>query len=295
MSRGPSEQELQTQALLALDRRVDRLEDPPVDAREAARDAGLLVDLATAESNAFKRLTGTHNRWPDVDALGQKVTELEQRRAAKAAELQELRDREVSAPAEHADRLATWQIDGEQGPRPESELPGIREEVRERKEEVDALDRAVTRALDEQAAYFEKHRPRLVKDADRHRDKKVAAYRQKAAEAEQARAEALEAQRWSVRARLYPSREAMQEPPDQLAGGRKRALEPMGLGAAPIPSLVFAALRADADYIADAMTMEQQLAIEGRDPRQPPNTEWSDDPAARAERDKRTADWLSRR
>jgi hypothetical protein len=58
---------------------------------------------------------------------------------------------------------------------------------------------------------------------------------------------------------------------------------------------VFDTLRADADWLADAMTPEQRLAIQGRDPRKPPNTGWDDTPRARAERDKKTAAWLKSR
>jgi hypothetical protein len=56
---------------------------------------------------------------------------------------------------------------------------------------------------------------------------------------------------------------------------------------------VLDALRADADSLREAATPEQKALMgEGRDPRTPPATEWSDTPEAKAERDKRTAEWL---
>jgi hypothetical protein len=87
----------------------------------------------------------------------------------------------------------------------------------------------------------------------------------------------------------------MQEVPDTVAGGRKQPLQAMGLNAPVAPGRVFDTLRADADWLADAATPEQRLAIQGHDPRTPPATEWSDTPEARAERDKKTAEWLSSR
>jgi hypothetical protein len=57
---------------------------------------------------------------------------------------------------------------------------------------------------------------------------------------------------------------------------------------------VIDAFRADANWLRQAATPEQKALMgEGRDPRKPPATEWSDKPEARAERDKKTAEWLS--
>lgn len=134
----------------------------------------------------------------------------------------------MSEPAAHADRLTTWQLEGEKGPRPESELPAIRLAIRERQEEIEGLDRAVTRELNELVAYWNKHRPRLIKDAELHCDDKQRAYLEKIAEAAQARAELCAAKRACVLAHTYPSQEAMQEVPDTLAGGRRQPLQAMG-------------------------------------------------------------------
>jgi hypothetical protein len=175
------------------------------------------------------------------------------------------------------------------GRAPEPELPGIRRQIRQRREEWEALTRATERVLADKAAYIEKHRGRLVKDADSHRDGKVAAYLEKVAQLEQARAEAYAAQRATVFARLYPSREAMQEVPDTFAGGRRRALQPMGLTGQVSPGRVFDALRADADWLREAATPEQKaLTGDGRDPRKPPATHWDQTDEAREwQRDQR--------
>jgi hypothetical protein len=293
MSRGPSEQELQTHALLALDKRVDRLEDPPADPRQVARDAGLPADLAATETSVWRRLSPARNRWPEIVEFDQRVAELEMRQAAKADELRELRDREMAEPPAHADRLAAWQLEGEHGPRPESELPTIRRQIRQRQEEWDALTRATERVLAEKAEFVEKHRGRLVRDADRLADDAHRRYLELVDQLTNQRAELQASRRATVWARLYPGEAAARETPDQFCGGRAKPLRAMGLEASVAPDRVLDALKADADWLRDAATPEQKALMgEGRDPRTPPATEWSDTPEAKAERDKRTAEWL---
>src|SRR5829696_2609178 len=136
------DQELKTQsnALVSLDQREGNLDNRVAaiegfvrkDQAETIREAGLPADLVSVETNVWRRLSPTRNRWPEIAEFDERVAELEQRQAAKADELRELRDREISAPAADYDRLATWQLDGEQGQRPEPELPRIREQIEQR-------------------------------------------------------------------------------------------------------------------------------------------------------------------
>jgi hypothetical protein len=58
---------------------------------------------------------------------------------------------------------------------------------------------------------------------------------------------------------------------------------------------VLDALRADADWLAEAATPEQRMAVAGIDPRTPPNTEWTDSPEAKARRAQRMAEWANSR
>ena len=90
----------------------DRLRPSQAD---AIREAGLPAGLVATEANVWKRLSPARNRWPEIAAFDERVAELLQRQAEKASELRDLRDREIGAPAADADRLATWQLDGEQG------------------------------------------------------------------------------------------------------------------------------------------------------------------------------------
>jgi hypothetical protein len=63
----------------------------------------------------------------------------------------------------------------------------------------------------------------------------------------------------------------MAEPPDTLAGGRKKALAPM-VSAAVAAERVFAVLRAGAWLATEMVTNEQGAALAVRDPRLPPGT-----------------------
>lgn len=165
-------------------------------------------------------------------------------------------------------------MDGEQGPRPEPELPAIKEQIRERQEEWEALTRATERVLVEKAEFVEKHRPRLIKEADSQADEAHSHVLQLIDQLAEARADLFAKRRATVWARLYPGEQAAREVPDTLAGGRNQALVPLGVNANVVPGRVVEALRADADWLRQAATAEQGLAIEGRDGRKPPATVW---------------------
>jgi hypothetical protein len=244
------------------------------DQAEMIRERGLPADLVSVETNVWRRLSPARNRWPEIAAFDERVAELEMRQAAKADELRELRDREIAAPAADADRLATWQLDEEKGPRPEPELPAIREEIQRRKEEWEALTRATARVLADKTAFVEKHRGRLVKEADSYADEARRRYLELIDQLADARADLAAKRSAAVWARLYPGELAGRGPADTFAGGRRVPLQAMGLSANVEPGRVLDGLRADAEWLYQAATPEQRFAIEGRDPRTPPDTVW---------------------
>jgi hypothetical protein len=273
----------QTSALVALDKREGQLDDRVgaieakvrTDQVETIREHGLPADLVATETNVWRRMSPARNRWPEIAAFDEDVAKLEMRQAAKAAELRELRDREIAAPATDADRLATWQLDGEKGPRPEPELPAIREQIRERQEEWEALTVATTRMLADKAAFVEKHRGRLVKEADSYADEAYVRYHELVDQLAEARADLFAKRRAAVWVRLYPDEQSIREVADTFAGGLRKPLTAMGLNAQIGPERVLDALRADADWLRSAATPEQKAKIgEGRDPKTPPNTVW---------------------
>ena len=151
--------------LRLLDAVADRLRTNQV---EGVAQAGLPADLVATEASVWKRLTPGRNAWPVIGELDARVAGLEQRQAAIADELGELRDRQASAPARDQERLADWELDDRVGERPEAELPAIEDAIRRLQEEWEGLTRATARVLAEKVAYVDKHRGRLVKDADRH-------------------------------------------------------------------------------------------------------------------------------
>lgn len=271
-----------TSALVHLDRRETGLDQRleavegklRTDQVQTARDRGLPADLVSIETNVWRRLSPARNRWPEIAAFDERVAELEMRQAAKADALRELRDREIAAPAMDADRLATWQLDGEKGPRPEPELPAIREQIQGRQEEWEALTRATARVLADKTAFVEKHRGRLVKEADSYASEAHARYLELVDQLADARADLFAKRSAAMWARLYPGELAGRGPADTFAGGRRVPLQAMGLNANVEPGRVLDRLRADADWLYQAATPEQRFAIEGRHPRTPPDTVW---------------------
>jgi hypothetical protein len=261
---------------------------------QTAQDQGLPADLVAVETNAWRRLSPARNRWPEIAAFDERAAELEMRLAEVSAELREQHELERAAPAVDAAALAEWELADRNGPRPAPTLPAIKKRIKELQADWEALNVAVGRVLVEKEAHWKKHRARLIKDADTHADQARSRYLEAVDQLEAAREDLRVARRTSVVARLYPSEIAGAEPPDSLAGGRKRALVPLGVNAPVSLAHLFAALREDARYLSEACTPEQRLAMQGRDPRQPPQTEWVNDPAAKAARDKAMAEWAAR-
>jgi len=236
--------------------------------------AGLPADLVATEANVWKRLTAGRNRWPEIAAFDERVAELEQRQAAVADELRELRDRELAAPATDAERLAAWHLEAEKGPRPEPELPAVKERIEQRQADWEAFTRATQQVLDEKAGFVAKHRGRLVTEADDQTAEAHRRYLDLIDQAAEARQDLFLKRRAAVWARLYPSQESAFDVADTFAGGRAKPLKAMGVGALVAAERVLDALKADADWLREAATAEQRFAMEGRDPRQPPSTVW---------------------
>ena len=233
---------------------------------EVAR-AGLPADLVATEQSVWKRLTPGRNPWPQVAAFDERVAGLEQRQAAVADELRELRERELAAPARDHERLAEWELGDRKGLRPEPELPAIRERIELLQAEWEGLTRAAARVLDEKGEYVEKHRGRLVKEADGHTERAHRRYLELIDALAEARADLFATRRAAVWARLFPAEQSARDVADTFAGGRRRPLEAMGLAAAVAAERVLDGLRADADWLREAATPEQHAEMEGRDVR----------------------------
>jgi hypothetical protein len=265
------------------------------DQAQTAAEHGLPRDLVATQESVWRRISPLRNRWPEVLEFDMRVVELEQRQAEIQRELADLHARANAAPDVDAMVLADWELGDRKGPRPEPTLPGIQDDIRERQGSWEALTAAINKVLAEKVAFFERNRGRLVKQADRQAEDARARYLRLIDELAEAREDLRGYRRAAVLARLYPTEQAAAEPPDSFAGARKRALAPLGIGAPVAPDRVLDALRADAQWLAEAATPEQRAAMAGIDPRTPPNTEWSDDPEVKARRAQRMAAWANSR
>jgi hypothetical protein len=277
--------------------KVERLEEAQKPNQiDAAVERGLPADWTRAEEATWRKFTPFRSRWPELTELDRRVAELEARRGEVHAELNHLRDREQAAPAAHSAALAAWIADGEKGPRPESELPKIKQEIEEREADYHALQVVVGRTLDEKVAFVQRHRKRLVGEADEHVEQTYQRYLAQIAELLETREQLGVDRRHAVWARIYPGAEAMVEPPATVCGGNPKPLRQAGLSQSMAPAQLAALLRADAEWLRHALTREQQARITNTDPRLlDSDTRWVDTPEEKARRAQRTHEWAQRR
>ena len=106
---------------------------------------------------------------------------------------------------------------------------------------------------------MEKHRKRLVRKADAHTRKLRDRIEQLVGELASTRAELIETRQAAIWAALYPHRQRW--PPTTIAGGQPRVLERAHLATQVSLDQVFDLLRADAQFLATALTAEQREAM----------------------------------
>lgn len=244
-------------------------------------------DLAREESSALRR-SSPRSRWREIDDLDRRVAELEQRGQAASADLQRLHEDRRLAPERDARRLADWIASGESGKRPSPSAPDLDCRIEEAGRERDALARAAADVLEEKLSYVEKHRKRLVREADSQVEKTARRYEQVIGELAAVRAELAAVRHAAVWASVYPARSAGAAPPNTIVGGRRKVLERASITAQVLPERLWELLRDDAAYLEHALTEEQaeELGLWRDD-----NAVWGDTAQGReAERkDKRAA------
>jgi len=249
----------------------------------AASDrSGMPIDLATAETNALRRHSPRRNRWPELREIDDRVADLELRQGTAAQQLRALREQHANAPTVDADRLATWELDGRKGSRPQSSRPALETEIGEVELEVAGLEAAAGRELEAKAAFVEKHRARLVKDADRATAEAHERVIELVDELEAARTALVELRSSALWAAIYPDEPAARGPREVLlAGGLAKPIKSvLGIDVALETSRVLQALRADADYWRSAATPEQRAAMLGvSDTDRAGGATWSTTPA----------------
>jgi hypothetical protein len=207
--------------------------------------------LAGLEQSMLARISPRHrNRWPELVAIDERWQECDRRQEEIRASLTDLHARRQRAEAEHAHALALWMVASQQDPKPVSEAKALDDAITEGGAALAAQDVLRDRILEERIAFVEKHRKRLVRDAERETERAKERYLALVGELEQRREEVVGLRHTAVWAACYPSATlASMAPSHTLVGGRLRETEqhlPGMKGNLPVHN-VLALLRADAE------------------------------------------------
>ena len=225
------------------------------------RADGLAVDT-TPGAYIQRRWSPRRRRWPEVAAFDDRVQQLEQRQAATAEALVQLRERHQAAEQHDNDELAAW-VASDHGPRPLVTAPAIARQIEELEREREAIDTAVRSELDEKLAYVVKHRGRLVSEAAKARAEAVTRLRAAIGALAEAREEAVAAVTCELWAVEYPGEKADPSavPMQLVRGGRIIKAIPNYTAQLAMVSLL-EALESDAawlDKVAEVAVDEKQL------------------------------------
>ena len=216
-----------------------------------------------SENPILRRFSPRRNYWPDVAAYDERGRELQLRVAALNDEI--ARREQALTRARETDRaaLTRWQLEDGKGDRPQPTVPAIEQEIAATKADRDAALAASERVFEDKAAFVEKNRRRLVRDADKATAEARARYERALEEAEQARAELVAAREASLWASFFPGELQTQQP--DMAAIATNLRKPVEAALQVTTRLgaegVFAVLRSDAEILATAMTREQALEL----------------------------------
>ncbi len=270
--RGPEFEVAQREYAQALAKSLAAPEQLPAPPTPTSLPPRLIDD---SRHSVLKRFSPVRNRWPEVAEFDRRVEELEQRQASLTDELQALSEQHRASVIADKQTLAEW-VASENGKRPEPTAPATEQRIEELEANQDALSHAVIGVLDQKAAFVEKHRRRLQRDAAKATEQAAARYEHLLSELEAARTEALEARRSQLWAQLFPSELVTQDVESRLLLGGLRLNEiPWTKDRIEIEQ-VLAVLRADAAWTRQAQTPAQRAEIEGTDPRE--GAVWADSP-----------------
>ena len=236
--------------------------------RDRARDDDR---SARPDSPLLRRVSPQRNPWPEVVACDERARELSQRVATLNDEIAAREEALRQAVQTDREALTGWQLADGKRPRPEPTAPAIEREIGEKKADRDAAIAAIERVYEDKARFVEKHRSRLAREADKAVQKARDRYTRAIEEAEEARAELIDSRAGALWARLYPGELANQAPGDTtaLALNLRRPIEAaLQIRTRLAAAGVFRVLRTDADYLAEAMTRNQALALGVADPAQ---------------------------
>jgi predicted flap endonuclease-1-like 5' DNA nuclease len=212
----------------------------------------------TEEQLAQRRISPRRNRWRDIAEFDSRIASLEQKQTRLTDEISGLQEQRAQAEETDREALARWVAD-EAGPRPTPTLPAIEERITELGAERDALTAAVANVLNEKAGYVERHRRRLVRDAEKARRRAVERFQAAVTAVEEARqevADSVATQRWATE---YPSEDADATSLrlHQLKGGRLTDAIPEFKGLALMSQLA-EWMRQDAAWLDGVLAREEE-------------------------------------
>jgi len=235
---------------------------------DTLRGLGLPPTLDAAEAQTWRRwLPGGKVPWHELASFENEIAELEERHREVERERDEIAARLQGAPAQDTEALAGWERSGRRGARPEPSQPKFEAELKRCQDDLYALHAAIDKVSAERVAHVEKHRSRLVREAEEAAEKAHERAVHALDEVAEAREALVQARRVSVWSRLYPDPVIGQEPVwPQLGGGRRSVLELLGTQNLIATQHVLEALRADIDWIAGAVTSAQASKLEGSRP-----------------------------
>jgi hypothetical protein len=220
--------------------------------------------LSGQEQSFLARISPRRNRWPELHAIDERLEQFDRRQEELRVTLIDLRGRRERADAAYADVLAAWMAADQRDPKPVSEAKALDEAIAEAEAEHAAIDSLRMGVLEERIAFVDKHRKRLVRDAERETEQAKGRYLEAVDELEQVREQLVGLRETTVWASLFPSETlATMAPSHALVGGRRRESEQHLPGTGQVPAhAVLALLRADAEYCASVSTVEQAAAMQ---------------------------------
>lgn len=231
------------------------------------RDAPHFGLFRRAEGWAAARINPRRSRWPELQQMDERVVEIDQAQTRALAELGEVQQMRASAEPEHQARLADWLAGGQQGPRPVSEAGDLDTRIAELAAEVAALDIARERIFGERVAYVQKHRKRLLREAEAERKRRHRRCLTLVDELEREREELIACRQTELWAALFPHDALASEAPftNCIAGARLKVQERHLPGVkVQLPAhSVFGLLRDDASHCATVVTTAQAAALSG--------------------------------
>ena len=203
-----------------------------------------------------------------IAAFDERVAELEARLSDVGRHMAEIRERRPQAEAEHREALARWHGAGGKGSRPDSPLPALLHELAALEDDAAALTVLVGEALAEKTRFVEAHRDALARDAARDVQDARSAYEAAIDRVVQAREDLVAARRGEHWFGLFPSASIASEPPaSTLVGGMVARLRSAvaGLSVTLGMTELCRLLEADAEFVAEMRTREQDQELRARD------------------------------